>query len=136
MQDQNILERNKALVRTYYDECWSRGSVDQLAKLVTSDCRLHDPVFPSLGPGIDSLRKHITSCRAGFPDLKFNIGDVIAEKDEVVVHWTARGTQQGAFLGIQPTQKAVSVSGTSIHRIKGDRIAEMYSDWNLMTLLE
>src|SRR2546430_16281249 len=111
MQDQNTLERNKALVRNYYDECWSQGSVEQLGKMIPSDCRLHDPVFPSLGPGIDSLRRHITTCRTGFPDLKFTIDDVIAERDEVVVHWTARGTQQGAFLGIQPTHKPVSVSG-------------------------
>jgi predicted ester cyclase len=61
---------------------------------------------------------------------------MIAERDEVVVHWTANGTQQGQFLGIPPTRKTASVSGTSIYRIKNQKIVEQFADWNLLTLLE
>ena len=75
-------------------------------------------------------------CRNAFPDLRFTLDDMIAERDEVVVHWTARGTQQGQFLGIAPTRKTASVTGTSIYRIKNQRMVEQFADWNLLTLLE
>jgi hypothetical protein len=35
-----------------------------------------------------------------------------------------------------PTNKEASVTGISISRIEGSKIAEMWSNWNLMTLME
>ena len=78
---------------------------------------------------------HIQMCRTAFPDLKFTVNDMIAENDEVVVHWTAQGTQQDNFLGLSPTHRKATVGGTSIFRIKNGKIAEQWSDWNLLTLL-
>ena len=75
-------------------------------------------------------------CRSAFPDLRFSLDDVIAERDEVVVHWTARGTQEGQFLGVAATRKNATVGGTSIYRIKSQRIVEQFVDWNALTLLE
>ncbi len=131
-----MLDQNKEIARNYIEECWNQGKLDRLDQYITKDCRYHDPVFPSLSPGLDSIRQHINTCRSGFPDLRFTIDDVIAERDEVVVHWTARGTHQGTFLGMAPTKKMAHVSGTSISRIRNGRIAEQYMDWNLLTLLE
>jgi steroid delta-isomerase-like uncharacterized protein len=136
MTDQNNLEQNKELTRRFYEECWNQGKVDRLDQYVTKDCRYHDPVFPTVGPGIDSLKQHITMCRKGFPDLRFALDDMIAERDEVVVHWTARGTHEGQFLGMAPTRKSASVTGTSIYRIKNQRIQEQFAEWNLLTLME
>lgn len=136
MNDERTLEQNKELVRRFYEECWNRGKVEHLDQYVGKDCRYHDPAFPSLEPGIDSLKNHITMCRKGFPDLRFSIDDLIAERDEVVIHWTAQGTQEGQFLGIAPTRKNASVTGTSIYRLKNQKIVEQFAEWNLLTLLE
>ena len=136
MQDENILDQNKEIARRFYEECWNQGKVDRLEQFVAKDCRFHDPVFPSLTSGVDNLKRHITMCRNAFPDLRFSLDNMIAERDEVVVHWTANGTQEGQFLGVAPTRKAASVGGTSIYRIKNLRIVEQFVDWNLLTLLE
>jgi predicted ester cyclase len=66
----------------------------------------------------------------------FTIDDTIAERDEVVVHWTATGTHKGQFLGMPPTNKKATVTGTSINRIEGSKIAEVWANWNLMSLME
>ena len=131
-----MLEENKAIAQRLFNECWSQGRLDSLNQFVSSDCRNHDAAFPSLGAGADNLKKHIQMCRAAFPDLRFTINDVIAERDEVVVHWTGEGTHRGQFLGVQPSERRASVTGTSIARIKSGKIVEQWSDWNLMTLLE
>src|SRR5258708_7223901 len=109
---------------------------ERLDKYFAKDCRYRDPVFPSLAPGVDSLKRHITMCRSAFPDLRFSLDDTIAERDEVVVHWTANGTQEGPFLGVAATRKIATVSGTSIHRIKNQKIVEQFVDCTLLTLLE
>jgi steroid delta-isomerase-like uncharacterized protein len=131
-----MLDENKDLVRRLYEECWNRGKLDLVAQLYSKECKFHDAVFPSLAPGADSMRQHIQMCRTAFPDLTFNVDNIIAEKDEVVVHWTARGTQQGQFLGISPTNRNADVPGTSICKIRSGKIVEQWADWNLLTLLE
>ena len=136
MKDENILDQNKDLTRRFYEECWNQGKTERVDQYVAKDCRYRDPVFPSLAPGAESLKRHITMCRNAFPDLRFSLDDMIAERDEVVVHWTANGTQEGQFLGVAPTRKTATVGGTSIYRIKNQKIVEQAADWNLLTLLE
>jgi steroid delta-isomerase-like uncharacterized protein len=118
------------------DECWSQGKLDGIRDLVSDECTFHDPVFPSLPAGAENIKRHIDTCRNGFPDLRFTIEDTIAERDEVVHHWTVRGTHKGEFLGMPPTNKTATVSGTSIFRIDGGKIVEQWEDWNLMSLME
>jgi steroid delta-isomerase-like uncharacterized protein len=136
MTDENILDQNKEIARRFYDECWNQGKIDRADQFLSKDCRYHDPAFPSLAPGVESLKRHITMSRNAFPDLRFSLDDMIAERDEVVAHWTAHGTHEGPFLGVAATRKVVSVGGTSIYRIKNQRIVEQFVDWNLLTLLE
>jgi len=127
---------NKQIVRRLMEECWNQGKLDTVSELVAEKCRFHDPVFPSLTSGAENFKRHIESCRRGFPDLKFTIDDTIAERNEVVIHWTGRGTHSGEFLGMMPTNKKATVSGTSIYRIEGSKIVEAWADWNLMTMME
>jgi steroid delta-isomerase-like uncharacterized protein len=127
---------NKQIVQRFMDECWNQGNLNTVSELVADNCRYHDPVFPSLTSGAENIKNHIQTCRNGFPDLMFTIDDTIAERDEVVEHWTATGTHKGQFLGMPPTNKNATVTGTSIHRIEGSKIAEVWSNWNLMSLME
>ncbi|WP_035350097.1 ester cyclase [Edaphobacter aggregans] len=127
---------NKQIAHRFMDECWNQGKMDSVRELVSDDCRIHDPAFPTLTSGAENLMRHIGMCRTGFPDLTFSIDDTIAERDEVVLHWTAQGTHKAPFLGMQPTNRNATVSGTSIFRIENSRIVEQWADWNLMSLME
>ncbi|MBB5341212.1 ester cyclase [Tunturiibacter gelidoferens] len=133
--DKQTME-NKQIAQRFMEECWNQGKMDSIRELVASGCKLHDPVFPALTSGADNLKRHIEMCRIGFPDFRCSIDDTIAERNEVVHHWTTRGTHKGQFLGLAPTNRTATVSGTSIHRIEGGKIVEQWSDWNLMTLME
>jgi steroid delta-isomerase-like uncharacterized protein len=127
---------NKQIVRRFIDECWNNGKLNAVSELVADKCRFHDPVFPSLTSGAENIKNHIESCRRGFPDLKFTTDDTIAERNEVVIHWTANGTHRGTFLGMAPTNRKATVSGTTIYRIEGSKIAEEWAHWNLMSMME
>jgi steroid delta-isomerase-like uncharacterized protein len=127
---------NKQIAQRFMDECWSKGNLKAISEFLTPNCRYHDPVFPSLTSGADNIRSHIENCRRGFPDMRITIDDTIAEGNEVVHHWTVTGTHRGQFLGMAPTNKKATISGTSIFRIQNAKIAEQWSDWNLMSLME
>jgi steroid delta-isomerase-like uncharacterized protein len=127
---------NRQIAQRFMEECWTQGKLDMVTELVSSGCTYHDPAFPSLTSGADNLKRHIESCKSGFPDLTFTVDDTIAERNEVVLHWTARGTHKGQFLGMAPTNRNATISGTSIYRIDGGKIVEQWADWNLMSLME
>lgn len=126
------MENNKNIAQRFIEECWNKGDKAAMRDVIADNCRYHDPAFP----GVDKLPGHIASCRTAFPDLRFTIEDMIGERNEVVVHWTVRGTHKGPFLGMQPTNRPCTVSGTSISRIEGGKLVEHWADWNVMTLME
>ena len=131
-----VLEVNKKLVHRFVDECWNDGSRTMVPLMVADSCRYHDPVFPQMDAGVESMQHHIERCRRAFPDLNFTITDSIAEGNEVVLHWVANGTQRGELRGVPPTNGNVLIAGTSIFRIEDYKIVELWSNWNLMSLME
>jgi steroid delta-isomerase-like uncharacterized protein len=84
----------------------------------------HDPAVPGLPPGPAGLKPIIAGFRAAFPDLQVTVEDQIAEGDKVVTRYTMRGTHQGAFMGLPPTGKHVTVSGIQIERVVQGQIVE------------
>jgi steroid delta-isomerase-like uncharacterized protein len=126
------IAQNKDIARRFMEECWNKGDTQAMRDVIADKCRYHDPAFP----GVENIEQHITAIRKAFPDLNFTTEDMIGERNEVVVHWTVRGTQRGPFLGVQATNRACTVSGTSITRIEGGKIVEHWADWNVMTLME
>jgi steroid delta-isomerase-like uncharacterized protein len=131
-----VLDSNKRLIHRYVDGCWNDGNLALVPGLISAHCRYHDPVFPHMIAGVESMQHHIERCRRAFPDLKYTITDTIAERDEVVTHWSMNGTQRGEFLGMPPTNVNFLISGTSIYRIEEGKIVEQWSNWNLMSLIE
>lgn len=129
-------DENKKIARKIMEEGWNKGHEEVVDEVMSSKCRFHDPVFPSITSGLENYKQHIRACKSGFPDLKFTIEDTIAERNEVVMHWKAHGTHRGDFMGMPATNKSATVQGTSICRFERGKIAEIWADWNLLSLLE
>lgn len=127
---------NKQIVHRFFEQCWNEGNTNMIGECLTDNVRIHDPVFPNLTAGANNMKAHIESCRRAFPDIKFSIDDTIAERNEVVIHWTARGTHKGDFLGMHPTNRKATVTGTSIYRLDNGKIVEQWAHWNLMSMME
>jgi predicted ester cyclase len=70
------------------------------------------------------------------PNLSHTIEDMLAEGDRVAVRLTARGTHTGEFMGIPPTGKQVTVTGTVICRIAEGKIQEDWFNSDALGLLQ
>jgi predicted ester cyclase len=66
------------------------------------------------------------------PDYNHTIEDVIAQGDKVVIRATNRGTHEGEFLGIPPTGKKVEYTGILIGRFVDGKLAEGWSEVNIL----
>jgi len=126
---------NKAIVRRLYDEVWNKRKLDIVAQIISPSHALLDPFASGSQVGPESYRRRVLELTSSFPDLRFTLDDVIAEKDKVVVLWVISGTHKGDFMNIPPTGKKVSVEGITIHYIRGGKILDSNARWDAMGLL-
>jgi steroid delta-isomerase-like uncharacterized protein len=130
-------EANKAVVRRFYEEAFSQGNLDVLDQIGASDYVNHDPSGPPGGwpGGTEGMRMVVGTYRTAFPDVQMTIDDQVAEGDKVVTRWTARGTNSGSLMGMPPTGRPIHITGISIERIAGGKIAETWVNFDGMGMM-
>jgi len=124
-----------AVHRRYNDEVINKGDLDLIDTIFTPDHVDHVSGGPDI-PGPAGLKQFVSMFRRAFPDAQFTVEDRIVDEDRIAVRWTMHGTQQGAFQGIPPTGKAVTVTGIAIHRFAGDQIQESWDCYDALGLLQ
>jgi len=127
-------ESNRLLAQRVWEEVWHQDQLSRIDDLFTTDFVRHDPGGREL-QGPEQNRQFIGSLRAAFPDVHYTVEDQIAEGDKVVVRYRFRGTHLGAFQGMPPTGKKVSYTGILIYRIGDGKIAEQWTEFDLLGLL-
>jgi steroid delta-isomerase-like uncharacterized protein len=126
----------KAVARRSLEELFSAGKLDVADEIYTSDFVAHDPALPEPVRGVAGVKEMVAGYRAAFPDLRVSADQQIREGETVVTRWTAVGTHQGELFGIAPTGKQATITGISIERFSGDRIAEEWISWDTLGLLQ
>jgi steroid delta-isomerase-like uncharacterized protein len=129
------LEANKALVRRFYQEI-DAGNVDAMDDLVAEDYLDHSPPpFPGLATGREGLKQAFRMFWDATPG-RHVIEDQLAEGDRVVTRLTAYGRHTGDLPGIPATGNELAMTGTAIHRIADGKIAEKWSDKDVLGFLQ
>lgn len=131
-RDEKLSER---LVRHLLDEAWNKRNLAVIDELFTPDAVAHDPAVPMV-TDVEGTKQFIAACLTAFPDLQVTADDLFTAADKVAARWTVRGTHKGEFLGIAPTEKSVTVTGITIYRLAGGKIAEYWSNWDSPGLLQ
>jgi steroid delta-isomerase-like uncharacterized protein len=124
---------NKAVARREIEEFEGRGNLAVAAELFAPGYVLHFPGFAPLDR--QGHEQVIGGFRAAFPDLRIEAVEQIAAGASVANHWRAHGTHRGAFQGIPPTGKAVTMTGHNIMRIVDGKIAELWGQLDAIGLL-
>lgn len=126
-------KENKEIVCRFFDLGPSQGDISAARELLAPDFALHVPL--PAAPGIQGIRDVVTACRAAFEHLNVTVEDMVAEGDKVAARFTARGIHKGAFMGLPPTGKPITMTGIEIFRIENGRIAELWGEANLLGLM-
>ena len=128
------LERNKALIRTYWDAVNAEDYVT-LASIHDSSARNHAPAafdlteWPAEGRPFGPVEVGETYRwnRSGQPDLHVEVEELIAEVDQVVAWVRATSTLTGTGGPIPPTGRRVDFHQAHRFRIRDGRIVEHWA---------
>jgi steroid delta-isomerase-like uncharacterized protein len=129
-------ESNKNVVRRLFEEVWNKGNLQVTDELFAPNYVHHDASTPDVGRGPESEKKRATLYRTAFPDIRLTVEDIIAEGETVMARWSCRGTHKGDLNGIAPTGKQFTISGVSIARFAGSKMAEGWVNWDALVLMQ
>jgi steroid delta-isomerase-like uncharacterized protein len=116
------------------EEAFNRGNMDVIDEMCTDDFVGHDPLTGDQDR--DASKASMSMYRGAFPDLHFTIEDSFEAGDKVVTRWTGEGTFENEIMGLQPTHdRGHPVTGVTIDRYEGDKIAESWTQWDTLTFM-
>lgn len=117
--------------RRFVADVWNGEREESAYDLVAADC-------PGLGAhGPEGAVAWHRDRRASFPDLRYELLDVLADGPKVALRWHATGTQEGHFGPVPPTGRAVSYAGATFLTFDADgRISDVWSVNELFQLLQ
>jgi steroid delta-isomerase-like uncharacterized protein len=131
-----MASENKAIVRRLYEEVWNKRRVELVDELMSPSHAMHNNHVPDSCIGPEAYKREVARFVTGFPDLRFNVEEMVAENDKVAVGWTISGTHKGEFRGISPTGRKVSVEGITINQIAGGKIMDSYISLDYLGLMQ
>jgi len=130
------MDANAKGSRRMIEEVFGAGKYELADELVAADAVGHDPALPETPTGPEGVKEAARGYRGAFPDLRMSAEEVVAQGDKVAIRWTARGTHKGELFGIAPTGKEATVTGITIDRWAGGKIAESWTNWDTLGLLQ
>jgi predicted ester cyclase len=130
----HIAAANKELVRRFYKEVYANWNMAMADEVVSPQFTSHD--WPAGATGPKAFRDYYSAIRSAVPDARYEVDDLIAERDRVVVRWRLVGTHEGAFGGIAPTGRPIVLKGIAIYRVENGRLMERWVVSDLYGALE
>lgn len=117
----DLVSKNKALMRRVYEEMWNRGSPSAAKEIFANP---------------EGVERFVSQFLLSFPNLQHTVEGLIAEGDQVAVHFSAHGTHSGPWRRFAPTGRSIHYTGVTLARIAEDKIIEHYTWWDKAALIE
>jgi steroid delta-isomerase-like uncharacterized protein len=130
-----MAQENSILIRRWFEEVWNNGRMEAIDEMASPDVIGHGQAQHATDIGLREFKPFVQALRSAFPDMKVTIDYIIEQGDKVVARWTSTMTHRGEFLGIAPTGKKATITGTTTQRISGGKIVEGWDNWDQLGLL-
>ncbi len=117
----------------YAERVWNKKDLNAINAYVHPDVIIHSLLGDFYG--INAMQGIVHAWLTGFADMKVENEDVITENDLVVTRWKSKGTHQGDFKGVQPTNRPVIYSGVTIYRVQNGKITEYWAYIDMQHLI-
>ena len=128
------LEATKQVVRRHFEALNARDYED-LAAIHHVDGRNHaraafdlsewPPAGKPFGP--DEVQGTFEWLTGGFPDLRVQLLDLVAENEKVVARLRMTGRHDGEFAGLAPSGRKLDVEHIHMFRVVGGLVAEHWA---------
>ncbi|MGE5273125.1 MAG: ester cyclase [Verrucomicrobiota bacterium] len=127
-------DANRALLKRLYDEVINGRDLDLIDELLSDDFVEHED-FPGIPPTREGVKQTFAMFYAAFPDIHFQVEDLLAEGDLVAARVTVTGTHQGEFMGIPATGRSVEVAAMDFVSFREGKATAHWGISDMVSLL-
>ncbi|HTV01792.1 MAG TPA: ester cyclase [Luteitalea sp.] len=117
----------------WFEEVWNRRNPDAIAALTPPEMRAHGADGQERGR--DGMRQFYEMFVATVPDIHVEVVNCAHGGDHAAVQWVARGTHSGNVDGWPASGNPIEVTGLTLMRLEGDRIAEAWDSFDMAGLM-
>jgi predicted ester cyclase/heme-degrading monooxygenase HmoA len=114
----NTTQQNKEVVRKIFEQCLNKRNLDQLKEFISDD---YNGLLGKKGAA--GFQEPALPLIKAFPDIQWNITELVAEGDKVVLCWKWQGTQTAAYYAnVASTGKTITNDGVAILTLKNGKV--------------
>jgi predicted ester cyclase len=136
MSDQATLSQYRDVVWRVYDTTFNQKNPAGARDWYAPEYLCHTPLHPDGPIDAKGIEADGDMVLAALPDVTVTFADVFGQDDRLVVRHIFHGTNTGSILGIPPSGREVTISGTDIYRFAGGRIVEEWAQPDIFGLLQ
>jgi len=127
------IDEHKMNASLYLDGMHNKKNVDISDIFTTEECIVH--------LGLETVNREdykviVQNYIDTFPDTKTTLNDIFGEDTKVTIRWTSTFTHNKPYMGFPPTNKKITVTGTSIYRFSESKIVEVWINWDRLSLMQ
>jgi steroid delta-isomerase-like uncharacterized protein len=130
-----LTEELKAIIRRDVEEVWNARNPAKIDEHFATNYINHEPNAPNVRD-LAAFKQYASALFTAFPDLHVTIEDMVAEGDKVAKRYSICGTHTGEWLSLPPTGKVATITGITIYRIAGDKIAECWWSYDALGMMQ
>ena len=121
-------EENKAIARRFVEvlqEFFRTGDANLMDSVLADNVVQHISGLPPEAKSLKSFKQLFPALPQAFPDVLFEVEDLVAEGDMVAFRLNWSGTHKGEFFGIPPTGTRATV--TEMHMVRASPTERSWS---------
>src|SRR5437870_1358701 len=105
------------VVRRLIEEGFNQGRLEVADELSSRGLVEHQNFGPNHAPGAEGVKAVISSLRGAFSDFHLEIEDLAVDGDRVWLRMVGTGTNDGPFMGNEPTARAMRTDVFDLVRV-------------------
>jgi steroid delta-isomerase-like uncharacterized protein len=128
------MDKYKDKIQLFIEEVWNKKNFQVFDEMIHQDFIYNDPIATSVKTR-DEYKAFISGIQSRSLDMNYEMLDVIAECDKVVVLYSFTGTPATDPAGVSLSGKKVEHKGTAIYYFDKDKIVKIWDVWDLYSVL-
>ena len=117
---------NKTLARRVLEEIFPANDVNALRQVISDDFVNHEAP-PGTPPGLGAISMFMNLLNEAFSDQRWDIHDLLADGDKVVIRCTHAGVHTGDYFGLPATGRSFAYRQIHIIRMRDGKGLEHWA---------
>jgi steroid delta-isomerase-like uncharacterized protein len=125
---------SRALTLRILQEIWNAKNPLLLEELYSDDCVIHTP--DGEVHGVEGSKRLYHTYTSAFPDMQFEIQQIVAEDDTASAQLVFTGTHKGSLGEIPASGNFVKVANNCFFRFADGKVVEQKGVWDTLRLMQ